>query len=57
MVIFLHRDNEEQQDNDEVRKVKVIVAKNREGDTGDTTIGYMRRFTKFVNLGLNSYVA
>nr|WP_214646007.1 replicative DNA helicase [Borreliella spielmanii] len=52
IVIFLHREDEEQQDNDEeVRKVKVIVAKNRHGATGNATMDFVSRYTKFVDLG------
>nr|WP_301409888.1 DnaB-like helicase C-terminal domain-containing protein [Borreliella japonica]WKC88552.1 DnaB-like helicase C-terminal domain-containing protein [Borreliella japonica] len=59
IVIFLHRENEEQQeDNDEeVRKVKVIVDKNRHGATGIVTMGFVTKSTKFMNLDANSYAA
>lgn len=52
MVIFLHRENEECQDDcEDVRKVKVIVAKNREGHTGVVTMDFVSRYTRFVDLG------
>ncbi len=58
IVIFLHRENEEQQDSyKEVRKVKIIVAKNRHGATGTVTMGFKPKSTKFVNLSPNSYAA
>ncbi len=51
-VIFLHRENEELQDDcEEVRKVKVIVAKNRDGHTGVVTMDFVSRYTRFVDLG------
>lgn len=53
IVIFLHREDEEQQDNDEeVRKVKVIVAKNRHGAIGIATIGFEPKYTKFMDVGV-----
>ncbi|WP_215536372.1 DnaB helicase C-terminal domain-containing protein [Borreliella bavariensis] len=54
IVIFLHREYEEQQeDNDEeVRKVKVIVAKNRHGAIGIATIGFEPKYTKFMDVGV-----
>lgn len=51
IIIFLHREDEEQQDNDEeVRKVKVIVAKNRHGATGTVSMDFDSKCTKFVDL-------
>lgn len=51
-VIFLHRENEGLQDDcEEVRKVKVIVAKNRNGHTGVVTMDFVSRYTRFVDLG------
>ncbi|WP_215538080.1 replicative DNA helicase [Borreliella bavariensis] len=51
IVIFLHREDEEQQDNDkEVRKVKVIVDKNRHGATGTVSMDFDSKCTKFVDL-------
>ncbi|WP_215539889.1 DnaB-like helicase C-terminal domain-containing protein [Borreliella bavariensis] len=53
MVILLHRENEEQQDNEEeVRKIKVIVAKNRCGAIGTATIGFEPKYTKFMDVGV-----
>ncbi|WP_215538931.1 replicative DNA helicase [Borreliella bavariensis] len=50
-VIFLHRENEGLQDDcEEVRKVKVIVAKNRNGHTGVVTMDFVSRYTRFVDL-------
>lgn len=57
IVIFLHRENEEYEDNNndlgaaELSKVKVIVAKNRDGATGVVTMGFVSKYTKFVDLG------
>ncbi|WP_234932108.1 DnaB-like helicase C-terminal domain-containing protein [Borreliella garinii] len=49
-VIFLHRENEELQDDcEEVRKVKVIVAKNRDGHTGVVTMDFVSKYTRFVD--------
>lgn len=51
-VIFLHRENEGLQDDcEEVHKVKVIVAKNRNGHTGVVTMDFVSRYTRFVDLG------
>lgn len=54
MVILLHRDNEDQQEDsdEEVRKVKVIVAKNRHGAIGFATIGFEPKYTKFMDVGV-----
>ncbi|WP_187983479.1 DnaB-like helicase C-terminal domain-containing protein [Borreliella bavariensis] len=52
-VIFLHRENEGLQDDcEEVRKVKVIVAKNRNGHTGVVTMDFVSSYTRFVDVGV-----
>ncbi|WP_421136400.1 DnaB-like helicase C-terminal domain-containing protein (plasmid) [Borreliella yangtzensis] len=53
-VIFLYRENEEQEDNDEeVYKVKAIVAKNRWGETGGiATMNFEPKYTKFTDVGV-----
>ncbi|WP_418906263.1 DnaB-like helicase C-terminal domain-containing protein (plasmid) [Borreliella tanukii] len=53
--MFLHQENEEYKENNSTLvntlvKVKVMVAKNRNGPTGTVTMGFMSRFTKFVDI-------
>jgi len=57
MVMFIDRDREldktqEEQSKDKGQKVKLIVAKNRNGPTGIVDLTYLKPFTKFV-----SYIA
>ncbi|MCL2833862.1 MAG: replicative DNA helicase [Treponema sp.] len=53
MVMFIDRDREldktqEQQEKDKGQKVKLIVAKNRNGPTGIVDLTYLKAFTRFV---------
>ncbi len=57
IVIFLHRGGEEyrynyQDNNAGARKVKVIVAKNRDGYTGIVTMDFVPKYTKFMDVGV-----
>ncbi|MBB6043414.1 replicative DNA helicase [Borrelia yangtzensis] len=54
IVIFLHQKNEKYKENNStlvnnLAKVKIMAAINKNGPTGSVTIDFMPRFTKFVD--------
>lgn len=51
IVLFLHRPEYYDRDNPEVQgKAEVIVAKHRNGEVGSVWLGFLAKYTKFVNL-------
>lgn len=51
IVLFLHRPEYYDRDNPEVQgKAEVIVAKHRNGEVGSVWLGFLARYTRFVNL-------
>jgi len=55
VVLLLHRPRSEDQDenfrSDDVEKIKMILAKQRNGPTGVIDLAFMRKFTRFENYG------
>lgn len=51
IVVFLHRPEYYDRDNPEVQgKAEIIVAKHRNGEVGSVWLGFLAKYTKFVNL-------
>lgn len=50
MIIFLHREDYYDREAESDGTMDVIVAKNREGATGDIKLAFIKEYSKFVNL-------
>lgn len=50
MVMFIYRDEYYNQETEKPGIAEIIIAKHRNGPTGTVELGFMKEFTKFVNL-------
>lgn len=50
IVMFIYRDDYYYPDSSKKRIAEIIIAKQRNGETGTIELGWMPEYTKFVNL-------
>lgn len=55
MVMFIYRDEYYNQDTEKPGIAEIIIAKHRNGPTGSIELGFVKEFTKFVNLDHKHY--
>ncbi len=55
IIMFLHREEQYNKDTDRTGEADVIIAKQRNGPTGNIKLAYISEFTKFANLEYSDY--
>ncbi len=55
IIMFLHREEQYNKDTDRAGEADVIIAKQRNGPTGNIKLAYISEFTKFANLEYSDY--
>jgi replicative DNA helicase len=53
--MFLHREEQYNKDTDNTGEADLIIAKQRNGPTGNIKLAYISEFTKFANLEYSDY--
>jgi len=55
IIMFLHREEQYNKDTDNTGEADLIIAKQRNGPTGNIKLAYISEFTKFANLEYSDY--